>query len=139
MGDKMTGGCKCGAVRYEVDGDPLFSSNCHCRDCQRATGSAFMPVAGFPEDLVHVTGAVKYFRRTGDSGAAVAEAFCPECGANLFGHADLLAGLVLLNAGSLDDPARFNPQMNIFTASAQPWDYMDPNLHKFPQMPPLAS
>jgi hypothetical protein len=138
MGNKITGGCKCAAVRYEIEGEPLFCSNCHCRDCQRSTGSAYTPIAGFPKDAVRVTGAVKYFRRNGDSGAAVSEAFCPECGANLFGRADALEGLCLVNAGSLDDPTLFRPQMNIFTASAQPWDYMDPDLPKYPKMPPMG-
>ena len=138
MSNRMTGGCKCGAVRFETDGEPAFSSNCHCRDCQQATGSAYMPVAGFPKDAVRVTGVVKYFRRKGDSGATVSEGFCPECGAHLFARADVLEGIFLVNAAGLDDPALFKPQMNIFTASAQPWDYMDPNLPNYPKMPPIG-
>ena len=98
----------------------------------------FVPVAGFPKDAVHVTGAVKNFQRKGDSGAAVSEGFCPECGASLFAQAEALAGIFLVNAGSLDDPSLFKPQMNIFTTSAQPWDYMDPNLPNYPKMPPLS-
>lgn len=81
MSNKITGGCQCGAVRFEAEGEPAFSSNCHCRDCQRASGSAYLPVMGFPKDAVRVTGEVKYFQRQGDSGAFESEGFCPECGA----------------------------------------------------------
>lgn len=106
MNNSMTGGCKCGAVRFETDGGPAFSSNCHCRDCQQATGSGYMPVAGFLKDGVRVTGEVnKYFRRKGDSGSEVSEGFCPECGAHLFLQANLLGDFFLVYAGSLDDPA----------------------------------
>ena len=135
---KITGGCLCGAVRFEADGDPLFSSNCHCRECQRVSSGAYLPMMGFPAGAVHVTGVVKTFQRRGDSGAAVSESFCPGCGAHLLAQADALQGVLLLHAGNLDDPTLYKPQLDIFTASAQPWDYMDPNLPKFPGMPPLG-
>ncbi len=137
MGNKMTGGCQCGANRFEADGEPVFSSNCHCRDCQQASGGGYMPVMGFPKDAVRVTGEVKYFQRQGDSGASETEGFCPECGSRLFAHADVLEGVFLVRAGSLDDPAQYKPQADIYTASAQPWDHMDPDLPKYPQMPPM--
>ena len=135
---KTTGGCLCGAVRFEADGDSLFSSNCHCRDCQKVSGGAYLPVTAFPEGAVHVSGAVKSYRRPGDSGGTVSESFCPECGAHLFAQADALPGLLLLHAGNLDDPSAYEPQLDIFTASAQRWDHMDPNLPKYPGMPPLG-
>ena len=95
-----------------------------------------LPLA-FPKDAVRVTGDVKYFQRKGDSGASESEGFCPECGARLFAHADALEGISFVRAGSLDDPALYKPQMDIYTASAQPWDHMDPDIPKFPQMPPM--
>src|SRR5690349_19372611 len=87
MGNRATGGCLCGAVRFEVDGDPLFSSNCHCRECQRASGSGYMPLMGYPTSAVRVTGDVRYFERMADSGTSETEGFCPVCGARLFAHA----------------------------------------------------
>jgi hypothetical protein len=136
MGDRITGGCLCGGVRFELDGEPAFSSNCHCRGCQRASGSAYMPLMGFPKDAVRVTGDVKYFQRQADSGASESEGFCPECGARLFAYAEAYEDFLLVRAGSLDDPALYKPQADIYTASAQPWDHMDPDLPKFPKMPP---
>ncbi len=137
MSDTFTGGCLCKAVRFEAIAEPLFSGNCHCRDCQQATGSAYMPVIGFPEAAVAVSGEVKYYTRRGDSGASASEGFCPECGARLFAHADALAGIFLVQASALDDPSLYKPQLDMYTASALPWDHMDPDLPKFPGMPPM--
>lgn len=135
----LKGGCLCGAVRFEADGDPLFSSNCHCRDCQRASGGGYLPLMAFPAAAVRVTGVVKSFHRRADSGASTSESFCPECAARLYGQADVLQGIVVLHAGALDDPTLYKPQIDIFAASAPPWDHMDPSLPKFPGMPPLGS
>ena len=134
----LTGSCLCGAVNYRAAGVPVFAGNCHCRDCQKATGSGYMPVIGFAREQVTVNGEVKYFKRRGDSGQFSYEGFCPECGARLFAHAEVMPGLFMIQAGSLDDPSQFQPQMNIYTASAQPWDFMDPALPKFPGMPPTG-
>ena len=138
MSNTTAGRCLCGAVHFEAAGEPLFSSNCHCRDCQRASGSAYMPLMAFPNDVVRVTGEVRYFKRQGDSGATASEGFCPQCGARLFARADALAGILLIHAGSLDDPTQYKPQLDIYTSSAQPWDRMDPDLPKHSKMPPLG-
>jgi hypothetical protein len=137
MGNRTTGGCICGAVRFEVDGEPLFSSNCHCRDCQRASGSGYMPLMGFPKDAIRITGEVRYFERKAATGTSETEGFCPVCGARLFAYAQAYEGIFLVRAGSLDDPSVYRPQADIYTSSAQPWDHMDPNLPKFPKMPPI--
>src|SRR5262252_1375977 len=139
MGNGATGGCVCGAVRFEVDGEPLFSSNCHCRDCQRASGSAYLPLMGFPRDAVRVTGEVTEYERKAESGTSETEAFCPKCGARLFAHAEAYAGILLVRAGCLDDPSAYRPQADIYTSRAQPWDLMDPDLPKFAKMPPMKA
>ncbi len=139
MENRMAGGCVCGAVRFEVDGDPMFCSNCHCRECQRASGSAFMPLMGFLREAVRISGEVTYFTRMADSGTAETEGFCPICGARLFAHAEAYEGVFLVRAGCLDDPSLYKPQADIYTSSAQAWDHMDPNLPKFPKMPPMKA
>ena len=115
-----TGGCACGAIRYECSAAAAFAGNCHCRDCQRATGSAFAPLVFVPKSAVTITGDVKYYDVKGDSGQIVSRGFCPACGTRLF-----------LNPAMMSDV----PTMDIYTASAQPWDCMNPDLTTFPKMP----
>ena len=62
------GGSMCGAVRYECTAEPMFMGNCHCRDCQHASGSAYAPAIGVPKTAVKITGDVKYYESKADSG-----------------------------------------------------------------------
>lgn len=137
MSQVLTGGCQCGAVRYECATEPLFAGNCHCRDCQKATGGAYVPAFAVPESAVKITGAVTYYESRADSGNTFRRGFCPTCGGRLFGKSSAFSQFILITAGSLDEPSRFQPGMDFFTASAQPWDHMNPALPKFPRQPKL--
>ena len=128
---KITGGCSCGAVRYEIAADPVFMLNCHCRDCQRATGSAYAPVVVVPRNATKISGELKYFKVVGDSGKYVERGFCPKCGSRVNGNLERFPDVVGFLAGSLDDPALHKPGMDLFTASAHHWDHMAPHLQKF--------
>jgi hypothetical protein len=110
--------------------------NCHCRDCQRYSGSAYFAVLGVPRSALKVTGEVKFHETKGDSGNILARGFCPNCGSWVCARSSAGSDVVVLIAASLDDPSIFKPAMDIFTSSAQPWDHMNPALPKFPQMPP---
>ena len=129
----------CGAVRYECSAEPIAMGNCHCRDCQRATGSAFAAAVLVPVSAVKITGEVKYYEVIGDSGGIVRRGFCPNCGARLFGQSAASPGGISIMAGTLDDSSWFTPHADIYTASAQPWDYMNPDLPKFPGLPQNVS
>jgi hypothetical protein len=73
------GGCACGAIRYECTAPPLYMGNCHCRDCQRETGSAFAPTIGVAATALAITqGEPKYHTVTADSGNPVRRGFYPE-------------------------------------------------------------
>jgi hypothetical protein len=128
----FTGGCLCGAVRYQCSAEPMTMGNCHCRDCQRSTGTAFAAAMLIPRHAVTITGKVKYYDVTGDSGQIMSRGFCPNCGSRLFGQRQS-ADFMSIMASSLDDPSEFCPAMDLYTDSAQPWDYMNPSLPKFPQ------
>jgi len=110
MTTRSTGGCMCGAVRYECGTDPIAMGNCHCRDCQRATGSAFAAAVLVPVSAVKITGEVKYYEVIGDSGGIVRRGFCPNCGARLFGQSAASAGGISIMAGTLDDSSWFMPK-----------------------------
>lgn len=136
----LNGGCQCGAIRYEVSGQPIFASQCHCRDCQRASGSACvatvrMPVAGF-----RITrGTPKRYVSRADSGNEVIRAFCGDCGSPLYSQVSARPDRIGIRATSLDDPSWFHAEADIFVKSAQPWDHMDPAIPKYASYPPGQS
>lgn len=137
MPTSLTGGCACGAIRYACMAEPLLALNCHCRDCQRASGTAFAAILRVPAAAFTMTkGEPKFFTVTGDSGNPVSRGFCSECGSPLFSRLSGLSDVVGLRVGSLDDPSQYHPSLDMFVACAQPWDCMQPALPKFPGYPP---
>ena len=135
-----TGGCLCGAVRYESAGDPVFSLQCHCRDCQRQTGSAYIAAMRVPSAGFRITqGTPKHYVTKSDSGNEVTRAFCGDCGSPIYIKVSTRPDLVGLRVGTLDDPSGFRPDADIFVRSAQPWDHMDPALPKYDTYPPGKS
>jgi hypothetical protein len=136
----LTGGCACGAVRYEYAGELLFAVNCHCKDCQRETGSAYAPILGVTRAGFRVTkGTPRYFDTTAESGHIARRKFCGDCGCRLFGEPGSAPHMITIRAASLDDPTLYRPTLDIYTECAQPWDYMNPQLRKSPRMPPRRS
>jgi hypothetical protein len=131
----ITGGCLCGRVRYTVTGEPAFSGLCHCRNCQRYTGSAFEALIAFPAASVSVQGELKTYDDTGDSGQPVHRRFCPNCGSGVVNEVDVLPGVTIVLAGTLDDPAAFEPTMDVYWSSAQPWVHASSERTRFPKMP----
>ena len=119
-----SGGCACGAIRYECEGKPAMMLNCHCRDCQRATGSAYAAFAIFPKAAVSLKGEPCWYRVIGSSGKPIERGFCPTCGNPVTVKLDVAPDIIGFHAASLDDPARYRPAMDLFTASAHPWDLM---------------
>ena len=131
----ITAGCLCGRVRYTVTGEPAFSGLCHCRNCQRYTGSAFEALIAFPAASVSVQGELKTYDDTGDSGQPVHRRFCPNCGSGVVNEVDVLPGVTIVLAGTLDDPAAFKPTMDVYWSSAQPWVHIRGERTRFPKMP----
>jgi hypothetical protein len=118
----MTGGCPCGAIRYEIASFPLLLYTCNCTDCQKASGSAFalnMPVVA--KDFHILRGEPKRWHHTSPTGVAVASWFCGDCGGRLYGERAGRREIVNLRAGTLDDTTWLVPVAHIFTRSAQPW------------------
>ena len=136
MPQKLSGGCACGAIRYEGDADPLVIMNCHCRDCQKASGSAYAAIVVVPKAAIQIRGEPRYHKVVGQSGKATERGFCPSCGSPLTITSERRPDIFGLQAGSLDDPSAYRPMMDVFTSSAQPWDTMDPKLQKYSHGPP---
>lgn len=133
---KRVGGCLCGAVRYETSAEPAFQGICHCRDCQRTSGSAYIPAFFVPENMLAVTGEVHSYTSRGASGSDITRSFCPRCGSQLFARPAVLGGLIGVRAGTLDDTAMFRPQIEIFASNAAPWHQPNPDTTKFAESPP---
>ena len=132
---EITGGCLCGRVRYTLSGEPAISGLCHCRNCQRYTGSAFEPVMVFPSANVSIQGELKTYEDKGDSGKAVLRRFCPNCGSGIIAEAEAMPNLAIILVGGFDDPSVFTPTMEIFCSSAQPWVHAGAERQRFPKMP----
>ena len=135
----IKGGCLCGAIRYSADAAPLMTAACHCKNCQRQSGSAFTVVIAIPKGaLTFEGGEPASFADTGDSGLAVKRRFCAACGSPIYSEAAATPELDWLKAGSLDDTSWVQPQANIWCESAQPWVPMDAATPRVPRNPPLG-
>ncbi len=123
MTEPYTGGCACGALRYEIDGEPVFSNHCHCDDCRHTSGTGHASYMTFPSrDKVRVAGVASTFAMTGDSGNRKTKAFCSACGSPVYLTFAAMPDLFTVNAGSLDDPTRFAPQAVTYGKRAREWD-----------------
>ena len=133
----FTGGCLCGAIRYECTAEPIVMLKCHCGDCQQASGGPFAPAVLVPAEAFRLTkGTLRYHFASREKGGKHKRGFCAECGARITGgESETPSEMVGLLAGSLDDPSEFQPTMDIFISDAQPWDQMDPSLPKFEEYP----
>ena len=132
---KLIGGCACGDVHYEFDGEVAMSVYCHCRDCQRSSGTGSAAVFAANRKDFKATGSTSAYRYTGDTGNGVSRHFCPKCGSPLFSDVEILPDLVFVRIASLDDPSQIRPSMHIYCDSSQVWDRPNDPLPKFGKMP----
>lgn len=117
------GRCACGAVTFTADTDEVvLSAHCHCRDCQKATGSAFATVVGLPESALSVEGeqALRSWTVAGMSGE-VTRAFCATCGTPMFSASTGGPGIRFVKAGAFDDASWLEPAIECWTSREQPW------------------
>jgi hypothetical protein len=130
----LHGGCLCGAVRYECTGETEDASYCHCDDCKKATGGPYtVGVLVQAAKLRIVSGRVKGYTTTADSGRKITREFCPNCGSPLFTRAEKCPDLVFLKAGCLDKPELIKPSCQTWTKCAVPWAYIDGKLPCYPE------
>jgi len=137
----ITGGCRCGAVRYESTAMPITVRKCWCRDCQYfASGNATVNVT-FLADAVTVAGPTHDFASTADSGSRMHRRFCPSCGVHLFSAAESRPHLLIVRAGTLDDPGLAQPEAVIWSASAPAWATIECDIpvHEGQIAPPAAT
>jgi len=119
----LAGGCACGAVRFRLMAPPMFVHCCHCRDCQRQTGSAFVLNALIEAERVEtIAGAPEPVLTPSESGRGQQIWRCPDCHVALWsnygGATDILR---FVRIGTLDDPGALPPDVHIYTRSKLPW------------------
>jgi hypothetical protein len=121
MPNPLEGGCLCGAVRYVLTTTPYYVYFCHCRDCQRESGSPFVTDMNIDRAAVCITGPLTRYTRTGDSGQSVHRNFCTICGTTLLTEFDVDREHVSIKACSLDDPSWLEPDRHLFTSRTPSW------------------
>jgi hypothetical protein len=137
MSVAYNGGCACGAIRYEIAGEPVFQNDCQCRDCQRMSGTGHGSYLSFPREGVKQTGDAKLWDTVDDRGKAKTRAFCPTCGSPVYITFSGAPNVFTVHAASLDDPGRYKPQAVTYVVRGHAWDPLDPALTKFDKMPPM--
>ena len=122
--EKLNGGCYCGAVRYQINGSPVWAAHCHCRSCQLALGGAFVTWAKVAAKDFRVTsGEIKTVQRT----PGVTRGFCGDCGTTLTYAAEVEVDAqdwsdeAWFTAATLDDPSVVEPRSHVFVSHRQPW------------------
>jgi hypothetical protein len=132
---KLEGGCHCGAIRYEVDGEPLTHALCHCADCRRSAGAPMVGWTMYPEAALKV---VKGTPKTYASSEHGRRRFCPDCGTGLFySNAAMLPGLVDIQSGTYDDPEAIPARLHIQLAERLGWMAHVHELPGFERFPPM--
>ena len=122
MTDNLESGCTCGAVRYRLASAPMFVHCCHCRDCQRQTGSAFALNALIETDRVTIlAGAPQAVAAPTDSGRPHAIYRCPDCQTAVWSEYGGVSALRFVRVGTLDDPGALTPDVHIYTRSKLAW------------------
>jgi len=136
MATIYTGGCACGAIRFEAAGEPIFQNHCQCRDCQKRSGAGHGSYMTFPRAAdVRITGEAAHWRVAGDSGNEKIHAFCPTCGTPVYLKFAAAPDIVAIPVGSLDEPGLFKPQIVTYGIRGEAWDALDPALPVVERMP----
>jgi hypothetical protein len=135
---QITGSCRCGQVRYSANAEPIFTGVCHCKSCQKESGTAFNVVVAVPQAALTIEGSPKTYTARGDSGKEVVARFCPNCGSTILSEPAALPGASILRAGTLDDTSWLKPTMEIYCDSAQSWVQLGGGMQRFAKMPAPA-
>lgn len=132
---KLTGGCLCGQISFEADGDIAIMANCHCKDCKQITGAAFATLIFMNEADVKIAGETSSYEHSADSGSVMTKRFCPNCGSQMFGQGSARPGMIALRAGVINEQEHIKPKVNVFAASKLDCTILDPDIPAFDKMP----
>jgi|SRR5271166_3164002 len=131
----MTGKCLCGKLSYSANAEPALVCVCHCKDCQRQSGTAFATLVFTPNETFRMEGESKTFTYPGGSGRPIKRRFCPECGSAVAIDFAVVPTMVAITSGTLDDTSFITPTRNLFCDSAQSWVPLTQDTQNFPGPP----
>ena len=125
-----TGGCMCGAVRYEARGEPFSVAHCHCQSCRKHTGAPVVTLAGYLKEQVSFSGAE---RSLYESSPGALRAYCGQCGSPLTWEGDGgdLGPIVELHLSTFDEPEGLVPTAHAFYPEHLPWFDIADNLPRY--------
>ena len=118
---KRTAKCACGAVEAAASGEPYAIVMCHCRACQKRSGSPYGLGVYFQRAQVDVTGETKVHRRQGDSGAGLQNYFCPECGTTVYWLTELHPDGIAIAHGLFEDGTLAAPERSVWEITRHAW------------------
>lgn len=131
-----SGGCLCGGVTYIIEGEPVSSFLCHCKNCQKQSGSAFSINLIYPTHQLDLRGDVTTFTDKGESGGTVLRKFCGKCGSPILSAISDHPEIIVLKVGTLDDNSDYDPGAEVWCDSRQDWVNFDKIYPAFPKNPP---
>ncbi len=131
----ISGQCLCKAVQYKINKQPKRNGLCFCRSCQIKTGSSHIAYLAVESHAVEISGLVKWFESIGESGNAKHHGFCGQCGTNLFGKPTLWPDIIVVYAGSLNNPSDYQPEVIVWTQEKPSWACINKELTTFDQNP----
>ena len=132
----LTGSCLCGAIRYTIDADVKELRACHCKNCQKQSGAQGTVNAVVPSSAFKLTqGTPKRFSAVADSGRTLHRYFCGDCGSGVYSQRETSPEMVVVRAGTLDNPPPQRITAHIWTKSARPWAHIDPACTQHPGQP----
>lgn len=139
MAAEITGGCRCGQLRYRFGHDgPLLNYCCHCLDCQKSTASAFADQLIVSTGALTLTGRRVTFATARPSGGVTTNQHCPECFSRVCNANTVYPEMTIVRAGTLDDPSGLEPFAHIWTSRKRGWITIDPAVPTFAEGPDPA-
>jgi hypothetical protein len=131
----FSGGCACGSIRYVCASAPVAMLNCHCRDCQRSSGAPFASGVIVLVSATEITGTPKTHSVRTTDGRLSTRSFCPDCGSPLFARGEGVPEFMSIRFPTLDNQSEFQPTLDIWTSSAQPWVCLSQAIPHYAQSP----
>ena len=134
----FSGGCACGSIRYVCARAPVAMLNCHCRDCQLSSGAPFASGLIVQLSDVEISGTPKTYSVRAGSGSLATRSFCSDCGTPLFTRGEIAPKFMSIRFPTLDSPSEFQPMLDIWTSSAQPWVCLSKEIPHYLRSPKTA-